>query len=81
VPDSKTKKDRFIVMRITPYEEKIIDDVREKYKISIRQIFEIICHCGCQEGIITANIKQDKNRVGGVKEVKIPRNILSKKKT
>jgi len=74
-------KHPFIIIRLTPTEAKNIKEIRQLYGISARAIFEIICNCGCQEGIITANVKQDRKRKGtSTKEVRIPRNIISKRK-
>lgn len=66
---------------ITEFEKKIISQLKDKYQISDREIFEIICHCGCQDDIIIAYIKRGRQRYQVTKEVQIPRKILTKKKT
>lgn len=70
----------FVKIRLTPFEAKKFKEVKDQYKISVRDIFEIICSCGCQDGIITAYIQQGRVKGKGIKEVKIPRQILSNKK-
>jgi hypothetical protein len=81
MPSEEYAKHPVLVMRISHHEECQIDSIREQYGISTRQIFEILSNAGCQGGTITATVKLSKAKGGGTKEVKIPCNILSKKKT
>lgn len=72
------------MMRVTPDEEQRINALRAEYNISIREIFEIICQCGCEEEEIISYVKRGRVRGNGAvytKKVKIPRNLLTKKRT
>jgi hypothetical protein len=77
----------YLMIRLTHQEAKIINEIREKFHISGRQIFEIIQDCGCQEGDIEAFVKASRIKIGDKKQytvakrkVVIPRKILSRDK-
>jgi len=75
------------MIRLTHQEAKVINEIREKFHISGRQIFEIIQNFGCQEGDIDAYVKASRINIGDKKhytiakrKVVIPRKILSRDK-
>lgn len=60
-------KNPFLMIRLTYQEAKVINEIREKFHISGRQIFEIIQNCGCQEGDIEGYVKASRINIGGQK--------------
>lgn len=80
LPDSPNKSS-ILRVRITPHEQKIISQIKDKYQISDREIFEIICNGECGGEMVTGHVKRGRQGCQIKKEVQIPRRILTKKKT
>lgn len=81
--DAPAEKGSIILMRITPGETEIFNQLKKKYKISCREIFEIICNGECNGEFISGKITRGNERKSNLieKQVQIPRRLLTKKKT
>lgn len=79
--DNPSKSSPFIMIRLSVEEAENFRLIKEKYRISARTIFEVVWNTNCQGDVIAGLVKRAKHRKGGgLKEVKIPRNIFQCKK-
>lgn len=79
--NSSGDKGSILFIRITPYETKRVNEIKEKFQVSDREIFEIICNGDCSGEMIIGHVKRGRQGCQIKKEVQIPRRMLTKKKT
>jgi len=70
--DKNTERYPVIRVRITPHEAKIFKELKDLYGLSARRVLELSGSCDCKEPVVDTYKK---------KQVVIPRNILSKKRS
>lgn len=70
-----------VMIRLSDEEAEDFKKLREQYKISARTIFEIMWHNFSKDETIIGYIRRSERwKGGGLKEIKIPRNIFQCKR-